>query len=474
MRYPPSGANAGSASGPAGVSHPSLAPELLPASDALQRSSDTESLADDESLEAESLTRPLGTRLPRRDSAAKPPANDNPLAAEKPLGHENLLGANAAERAKPLLSSPMDQPHSRLDVISGRWTMFANQRGDRPNDFEFTATPKLTQDGCPFCRGNEQCTPEPVLVLPWENSAACPCGATEPGDWGVRVVPNKYPAVATNRAEGAASREDLRPRSEGSRTRDEQTLFPVRAISGGHEVFIESPEHYTSLVDLDLAQVVSLLKVYQARIRHWVAQPSIRYVSLFKNAGPAAGASLLHPHSQLIAVTELPNSIRGTLDRFRRHHARSGCCLQCDVLRAELDGKRRLVAVTDSHVVYCPFASYLPMLMRITTRRHVERYEDLSDSEIDGLARLIRRAIGWLNTLYPGVAYNFLIHTRPPAVGVQEGFHWSFELFPRLTQIAGFEWSCETIINPMLPEDAAAQLREVALRENPLRQGDAH
>lgn len=351
--------------------------------------------------------------------------------------------------------------------------MFANHRGGRPNDFEFTATPRLTQDGCPFCRGNEDCTPEPVLVLPAEDTPPCEGGGSGQGDWGVRVVPNKYPAVAANRADDpVSSGEGARPRSGHSVNHEEQALFPVRPVSGGHEVFIESPEHFSSLVDLDLAQVVSLLKVYQARIRHWVAQPSIRYVSLFKNAGPAAGASLLHPHSQLIAVTELPNSIRGTLDRLRRHHARSGCCLQCDILRAELESKRRLVAVTDSLVAYCPFASYLPMLMRITTRRHVERYEDLSDCEIDGLARLIRRAIGWLNTLYPGVAYNYLIHTRPPLAGVQEGFHWSFELFPRLTQIAGFEWSCETIINPMLPEDAATQLRKIALRENPLRHRD--
>ncbi len=456
MRYPPSGANAGTGSSPVSASRPGIAQETLAAADTLPRSTDTER------LEAESLTRPLAKRSPPREPVAKPlVADDFPSTAATP---------QATPAGPP--PHPLDQPHSRLDVISGRWTMFANQRGGRPNDFEFTATPKLTQDGCPFCRGNEKCTPEPVLVLPPEDSVACEFGSAGRGDWGVRVVPNKYPAVATHRVdEPVGGRKVARPRSEGS-DNVEEILFPVRPICGGHEVFIESPEHFTSLVELDLAQVISLLKVYQIRIRHWASQPSIRYVSLFKNAGPAAGASLLHPHSQLIAVTELPNSIRGTLDRFRRHHARSGCCLQCDVLRAELESKRRLIAVTDSLVVYCPFASYLPMLMRITTRRHVERYEDLSDSEIDGLARLIRRAIGWLNTLYPGVAYNFLIHTRPPSVGVQEGFHWSFELFPRLTQIAGFEWSCETIINPMLPEDAATQLREIALRENPLRHRD--
>lgn len=383
-----------------------------------------------------------------------------------------------------------DQPHSRMDVISGRWTYFANHRGERPNDFVFTATPKLTQAGCPFCKGNEDRTPAPVLILPVDQPNGSPDAQPGQSDWDIRVVPNKYPAVG-NHASRSASGSDPTPTptsaesSTGSawstkpaavaepfdRTSliDDPSLFPVRKITGGHEVFIESPEHFTSFADLDLAQVVNLLRVYQQRLSFWAEQPSIRYVSLFKNAGPSAGASLLHPHSQLIAVTDLPSSVRGTVDRMRRYNARTGCCLQCDVLRAELKSRRRLIAATDRLVAYCPFASYLPMLVRITTHQHVERFEDLDDGDIDGLARLLRRAIGWLDTLYPDVAYNFLIQTRPPQVAGQQGFHWSFELFPRLTQIAGFEWSCDTVINPLLPEDAATQLREVAVQENPLR-----
>jgi UDPglucose--hexose-1-phosphate uridylyltransferase len=382
-----------------------------------------------------------------------------------------------------------DRPHSRMDVITGRWTLFANHRGERPNDFVFTATPKMTQEGCPFCKGNEASTPEPVLILPRDDS-----GVTGEGtDWGIRVVPNKYPAVGARSCESSGpigtstaspaakhSRDPIwqsYPNQAGySRSAERQptpppdtALFPVRGITGGHEVFIESPEHFTSFADLDLGQVANLLRVYQARLGHWAEQPSIRYVSLFKNAGPSAGASLLHPHSQLIAVTEMPQAIRVTIDRMRRYHARTGCCLQCDVVRAELRSRRRLIAVTDRLVAYCPFASYLPMLVRITTRQHAERFEDLGDDDIDDLARLIRRSIGWLNSLYPDVAYNFLIHTRPPQAAAQQGFHWSFELFPRLTQIAGFEWSCDTVINPLLPEDAATRLRAVAVRENPLR-----
>jgi UDPglucose--hexose-1-phosphate uridylyltransferase len=375
----------------------------------------------------------------------------------------------------------LQQTHSRLDPISGRWTLFAAHRNNRPNEYVTHSLPAHTSEGCPFCQGNEEQTPPPVVVISDET--------VQPGDaeqaWGIRVIPNKFPAVDALRPElpnvdAHSSFAEIYPEqhlaelthrcatdraSEGR----ESVLFRSRRTIGGHEVFIESPDHYASVADLDLSRVVSLLKVYQDRMQYWSTRQSIQYVSLFKNAGPAAGASLHHPHSQLIALSDLPMSVRTTCDRMRVHHARTGCCLQCDVLRAELKSKRRIVAVTDSLVAYCPYASHLPMLLRITTRRHTDRFEDLNDQEVDELARLIRRSVGWLKTLYPEVAYNYLFNTRPPLMSDSQAFHWSFELFPRLTQIAGFEWSCDTMINPTLPETAAGKLRAIAMQENPMR-----
>lgn len=377
----------------------------------------------------------------------------------------------------------LQQTHSRLDPISGRWTLFAAHRNNRPNEYVTHSLPAHTSEGCPFCEGNEQQTPPAVVVI--SNSDE----AVQPGDcghaWGIRVIPNKFPAVDALRAElpvdlaGSPTTEiypeqhlaELTHRCAIDRASEgrESALFRSRRTIGGHEVFIESPDHYASIADLDLSRVVSLLKVYQGRMQYWASRQSIQYVSLFKNAGPAAGASLHHPHSQLIALSDLPMSVRTICDRMRLHHARTGCCLQCDVLRAELKSKRRIVAVTDSLVAYCPYASHLPMLLRITTRRHTDRFEDLNDQEVDELARLIRRSVGWLKTLYPEVAYNYLFNTRPPLMTDPQAFHWSFELFPRLTQIAGFEWSCDTMINPTLPESAASKLRAIAMQENPLR-----
>jgi len=404
-------------------------------------------------------------------SVAAPPQSLKRISEMRPLSIAESVGPE------------IQQTHSRLDSISGRWTLFAAHRNNRPNEFVTHSPPAHSSAGCPFCEGNEEQTPPPVVVVSdSDDSSGAADGAS---GWDIRVIPNKFPAVDAvcgdlPIAKMGSSLADVYPEQHFAELSHrcavdrageghESPLFRSRRTIGGHEVFIESPDHFASIADLDLNRVVTLLKVYQGRMRHWSSMQAIQYVSLFKNVGPAAGASLHHPHSQLIALSDLPQSIRTVCDRMRLHYARTGCCLQCDVLRAELKSKRRIVAVTDSLVAYCPYASHLPMLLRITTRRHIDRFEDLDEQEIDELARLIRRGVGWLKTLYPEVAYNYLFNTRPPSMTDPDAFHWSFELFPRLTQIAGFEWSCDMMINPTLPETAAAQLRGIAMRENPMR-----
>lgn len=453
MTHPESG-SAGSNRRPSGITVPDRRVGMDVPSDSSDDTVDMRQEASRQRSRSSELTRKRGVK------------SDNPTVDG--LAERGRSGATLAEEPIRDQVPSYDQPHSRMDVISGRWTLFANHRNDRPCDFEFTVAPKLTATDCPFCRGNEAATPDPVLVL--NRTAPSAEHVRERGDdWLIRVVPNRYPAVAT--AEGLPPNTLVKdtPKGEARVSSAEEIggLFPARRVSGGHEVFIESPDHVSSLVELDPTQVVSLLEVFQSRLDFWSSQPTTRYVSLFKNSGAAAGASLMHPHSQLIALSQLPQTVRGVVDRFRRYQAKTGCCLQCDILRAELRSSERLVAATERLVAYCPFASYLPMLLRITTRRHLGRFEELDKAEIAELAHLIRQAIGWLHQLYPGVAYNFLIHTRPPGIGNPEGYHWSFELFPRLTQIAGFEWSSDTIINPLLPEDSADRYRKASHAQSP-------
>ncbi len=353
---------------------------------------------------------------------------------------------------------------SRLDPITGDWTIFAPYRSQRPDEFKSNHAAAGTSVDCPFCQGHEADTPSPVWMGRVEEDELRvfppPLDGrwTPDPEWSVRVVPNKFPAVSPD-----PSSHDRAP----SIDRD-SVFFQSQPTTGGHEVIIESPHHIRSLSELDVTEARLVFKAYQDRIRHWRSVPGIRYISVFKNVGGEAGASLQHAHSQLIAVNSPPRRATTIVGRLQHHQATTGCCLQCDLIRAERKSKRRIIAQTDSLIAYCPFASRLPMLVRITSKEHQACFEDLPDDMVGAVSRLTVRVISWLEQLHAGVSYNFLLHTRPPSsAGGTDPYHWSLELFPRLTQIAGFELSSDCMINPLLPEIAAAKYRACAAAEDP-------
>lgn len=366
---------------------------------------------------------------------------------------------------------------ARLDPITDQLTVFAPSRENRPNSFQLVR--KENEDTavpCPFCSGAENETPDPVWVgraveMDGETQTAlADCGLLLSGteciddpdilselpknDWAVRVVPNKYPAIRDN----------------GTPYETEKTsspLFQEKAIQGGHEVIIESPRHHRSIVDLDVSNVALVFAAYRDRIRRWSKVTGTQYISVFKNAGGDAGASLPHCHSQLIATNQMPPNALAILKRMSQYRARTGCCLQCDLLRAELKEKTRIIAKTDSLVAYCPFASRFPMMVRITTTQHNSHFETLEDKTIESVAYLVKRVASWIEFLRPGASYNYLLHTQPPGSSDSDSFHWSLEIFPRLTRMAGFEFSSDCMINPIMPEDAAAEFRTRATAEDP-------
>jgi UDPglucose--hexose-1-phosphate uridylyltransferase len=245
-------------------------------------------------------------------------------------------------------------------------------------------------------------------------------------------------------------------------------LFQRGPIRGAHEVVIESRQHVQSLSDLDVAEISLVFQAFRDRLQYWRKMPGVSYLCTFKNVGGKAGASLRHTHSQLIATDKMPPAVSASIERMNRHRADSGCCLQCDLIRAEVKAKQRVVWRDDSLVAFCPFASHLPMLIRLTTLEHQACYEDLDEKSIESVSRTVSRIVSWLEKLRPGTAYNFCLHTRPPGInGSPDSYHWSIEIFPRMTQIAGFEWSSHCLINPVLPEVAASKYRACARAEDP-------
>ena len=321
-------------------------------------------------------------------------------------------------------------PEYRTDPLSGHTVIIAPERQSRPGAFSFPPWKGETVD-CPFCRGKESETPQEICVHPADAASS---------EWQIRVVPNKYPALSGQSREG----------------RDSQC---ADIATGLHEVIIESPNHVTSVTELGDEQLAALLRVYAERITAAEKQPGIRCAQLFKNHGPAAGATLQHTRSQLIAMDRIPDALRRELSAVDDHFANSGSCIVCDLIDQEQSLGDRIVLENDDFLAFCPYASRLPYEMRLVPRIHRARFENTNPEHWQSLASLLRQVLQTLESLIPNVCYNYLIHSLPFDTDRNEHYHWHMEIIPRIATPAGFEWGTGLFMNPMPPEQAASELR---------------
>lgn len=329
-------------------------------------------------------------------------------------------------------------PLYRRDPVTGRWTIFVSGRSlaqYRP------ATGDAGRRGfCPFCAGNEAKTPHEVHA---DRPAG---GPADSGRWRVRVVPNKFPALDPT-ATPAPSTVGLYDRIGGF---------------GIHEVVIESPLHEADFPSFDQAQSLAVVKAWQARTAAIRQNPSVRYIMLFRNRGSEAGASLEHPHSQLIALPILPRLVMTEIAAARRYYEWKERCVFCDIVNDELAQGVRIIAETPALVAIAPYASRFPYEMWILPRRHSAHFHDASPTEIADLAAMLRDLLYRLDRILPAPPYNLILHTAPCQEGDCTHYHWHVEIMPRLVKVAGFEWGTGFYLNPILPEEAAARLAVAA------------
>jgi len=324
-------------------------------------------------------------------------------------------------------------PELRKDPVVERWVIIATERARRPTDFAPEVIPLRGPDLCPFCPGHEDRTPPEVFRS----------GGSEDGPWTVRVVPNKFPALHAD-GEVHAAGEGVYDRIDGV---------------GAHEVIIESPDHFAGLGTLSVAHVGEVLAAYRERLLALRKDPRLEYVLIFKNHGVAAGASLGHPHSQLIATPILPELVTEELQGAVRYFRMKERCVWCDIVRQERRDGARLVLDDEGFVAVSPYASRFPYEMWILPIAHRPSFESLLPDEVDALARLLRELVARLGRLFADPPYNFALHTAPLRGTEPEHFHWHLELMPKLTRVAGFELGTGFFINPTPPEDAARFLR---------------
>ncbi len=339
-------------------------------------------------------------------------------------------------------------PELRHDPIQRRWVIIATERGRRPSDFA-KLEPERSEGFCPFCPGNEAKTPPEIIALRPENTKPDTEG------WEVRVVPNKFPAL---RIEGDADREAV-------------GIYDKMNGIGAHEVIIESPLHDISLAEQPLEHFQKIMRVYQMRLSDLKKDLRFRYILIFKNHGVTAGASLSHPHTQIIATPVTPRTVSMELESARRHYELKERCLFCDIIKQELQTGERVISQVDGMVALAPFASRFPFEVMVAPLEHSHDFAELSEDGIKALSKCLKDVLTRLKIALDDPPYNFMLHTSPNTesrnrranywVTLPADFHWHFEIIPRLVRTAGFEWGTGFYINPTPPEDAAGYLRDI-------------
>ncbi len=325
----------------------------------------------------------------------------------------------------------------RRDPIIGRWVIIATERGKRPVDFSSPEPPK-ERGFCPFCAGNEDKTPAEVLAYRPSDTAPNSEG------WRVRVVPNKFPALMV----------------EGDLGRVGEGMYDMMSGIGAHEVIIETPDHEASWSTMSQANLEEVLWAFKERIEDLKQDARFKYILTFKNHGDAAGASLEHPHTQMIALPIIPKRVAEEMEGSRAHFANKERCIFCDIIHQEQISKSRIITENKNFIAFTPFASRFPFETWVLPKMHISHYEDSEKVGFDYLASLLRDTMRRLDTVLSDPPYNLIIHTSPVTAFNLEYYHWHIEIIPKLTKVAGFEWGTGFYINPTPPEEAAEYLRE--------------
>ena len=322
----------------------------------------------------------------------------------------------------------------RRDAFEHAWVVVAPERGNRPS-YTHNAS-------CPFCDMDDHS--HHVLLR------------IDGPDGPVRVVPNAFPAL---RVEASLAPERLPGRHERM------------GGLGAHEIVIETPLHDRDLGQLQTGQIATVLRVWRERIRDLHRDVRLGFVFPFRNHGPGAGASVEHPHSQIIATPVPPPRLERELSQISDHFTRTGRPLLGDVLEAELASQSRIVRADDHLVSWCDFASRQPFEIVVAPRLQQHDFTSASDTDVDRLAEHLDDVLRRLRIATDGADWNMALSTAPnPAVLPLAGlgpdtmplaFRWHLRIIVRRTHPGGFEWATGMYINPTPPELAAAHLRKL-------------
>ena len=316
----------------------------------------------------------------------------------------------------------------RLDPLTGRWVVVSTDRADPPMAFSLVATTQADPSrACPFCPGNEESAPAALETYGPE------------GRWLVRVVPSLYPVIEGDEPFVVTNR---------------GPVFTQATAGGIHEVLVLSPDHDKTWSMLSDDQTNLVMAAIRDRIEEHSSIPGLRYSQAILNSGREAGASVDHPHGQLLGMSFVPRELVEEQAGFARF---AGRCLLCTAVDAEENVGHRVVYADERVLVICPFWSGSPYEMMIIPRTHCPHLHHSPPADLRSVGKALKETLSSLNSLVGDVAYNLVFHSAP--YRAPEPYHWHVHVVPKLTTVAGFELGTGVLINIKNPEQAAEELR---------------
>jgi len=330
----------------------------------------------------------------------------------------------------------------RMDIVSNDWVVIATGRARRPETFkkEKRSRSETPQKDCPFC--NIETQEKPTLIV--SKGKKIPYTGAIPKDWTVIVVPNKFPAFV---------------QSDVSNEKFEGPLYKVMNAVGFHEVVV-TRDHKKQIAHFTTAQVKELFDVYQERYLDMMNERFVNYIAIFHNYGPQAGASIAHPHSQIITTplvdADLRNALANAQDYYKDHQR----CIYCQMNEWEKKVGERIIFENDDFLAICPFASKTAFEVIISPKKHLSYFERITENEKITLAEAFQAAIKKIYKALNDPDYNFYLHTAPCDGNNHDYYHWHWTILPKTSTWAGFEIGTRMEISTIEPEKAAEYLRK--------------
>ena len=332
----------------------------------------------------------------------------------------------------------------RLDLVSKDWVVIATGRARRLETFKQERRKKeiVPKSKCPFCQIHTQ---EPPTVI-FFNSKRIPFKAGDkiPKNWTTLSIPNKYPAFIPF--------PELNEQIEGN-------IYKTINAAGFHEVVI-TRDHIKHLAQFSTKQVKETIDVYQQRYLELREEKFVNYVSIFHNHGIEAGATIAHPHSQIITTPLIDTDLKNALSNSRKYFRSHKKCIYCQMNVWERASRKRIVFENKDFLVVCPFASKSAFEVIISPKRHRAYFEKITEAEKSQLAEAFKVALNKLYKALNDPAYNFYLHTAPCDGRNYDHYHWHWTILPKTSTWAGFEMGTRMEISTIEPERAAEYLRK--------------